>query len=275
MWEQTLLVFSTDNGGPIYYNGSGGGNNYPLKGGKLSNWEGGIRGNAFVSGGWLPPAVRGTKYDGLIALWDWYATFASLAGVDPTDFRAARAQLPPIDSIDMSAVLLGTAVHPPRLELPIATEPRASNISTAPLCATYAATPYYDDAIAPPGDAGRCTTVSGLIVDERSKSGGLWKLLTGEVDEAVYTGPHWPNVSTSMAGWYKQQCADGCLYDLDDDPLETTDLAADSVDTVARLHAKLSAYEASAFNPHRGSSDPKSCETAVQQYGGFWGPWER
>jgi hypothetical protein len=73
----------------------------------------------------------------------------------------------------MSAVLLGTAVHPPRLELPIATEPRASNISTAPLCATYAATPYYDDAIAPPGDAGRCTTVSGLIVDERSKGGGL------------------------------------------------------------------------------------------------------
>lgn len=62
MWDNLLFVFSTDNGGPIYYNGSAGANNYPLRGGKMNNFEGGIRGNAFVSGGFLPPSVRGTKY---------------------------------------------------------------------------------------------------------------------------------------------------------------------------------------------------------------------
>jgi len=31
MWENTVIVFSTDNGGPIYNNGSAGANNYPLK----------------------------------------------------------------------------------------------------------------------------------------------------------------------------------------------------------------------------------------------------
>ena len=44
----------------------------------MSNWDGGIRGNAFVSGGFLPPAVRGTKFEGLVAVWDWYSTFCAV-----------------------------------------------------------------------------------------------------------------------------------------------------------------------------------------------------
>merc|ERR1719408_963756 len=95
LWDNTLVVLHADNGGPIYNSGTAGANNYPLKGGKMSNWEGGIRVNAFVSGGFLPEKVRGTKNDGLMAGWDWYATFAGLAGVDPTDYRAQKAGLPP------------------------------------------------------------------------------------------------------------------------------------------------------------------------------------
>ena len=40
----------------------------------MSNWEGGIRGNSWVSGGFLPAAVRGTKYEGLACAWDWCKT---------------------------------------------------------------------------------------------------------------------------------------------------------------------------------------------------------
>jgi hypothetical protein len=36
MWEQTLIVFSGDNGGWMSANGTAGGNNYPLAGGKYS-----------------------------------------------------------------------------------------------------------------------------------------------------------------------------------------------------------------------------------------------
>ena len=46
-------------------------NNWPLKGGKLSNWEGGTRVNAFVSGGFLPAARRGTVEPGFTAIEDW------------------------------------------------------------------------------------------------------------------------------------------------------------------------------------------------------------
>ena len=70
MWENTLLVFSSDNGGPAYWSltpsfphGSGA-NNWPLKGSKTSNWEGGTRVAAFASGGVIPAAMRGKKLDG-------------------------------------------------------------------------------------------------------------------------------------------------------------------------------------------------------------------
>lgn len=51
-------------------------NSYPLRGGYYTNWEGGVRANAFVNGGFLPAAVRGTKLDGehsYVSIADWYA----------------------------------------------------------------------------------------------------------------------------------------------------------------------------------------------------------
>ena len=72
MWESTIMVLFGDNGGWMSSNGTAGGNNYPLKGGKYNNWEGGIRVNAFVAGGFLHASLRGTTYAGLVAGWDWY-----------------------------------------------------------------------------------------------------------------------------------------------------------------------------------------------------------
>ena len=77
MWNSTLLVFSSDNGGPVYlsddFSGAlaGAANNWPLRGGKISNWEGGVRVNAFASGGFIPPTRRGSLEPGLTAIEDW------------------------------------------------------------------------------------------------------------------------------------------------------------------------------------------------------------
>ena len=89
----------------------------------MGNWEGGIRVNSWVSGGFLPEKVRGTKYEGLACGWDWYGTFSELAGIDPTDWRAAAAELPPVDSHSLVPVLMGTGPST-RTEIPIGTEPR-------------------------------------------------------------------------------------------------------------------------------------------------------
>ena len=82
MWDDMIVVLMSDNGGWVSANGTAGGNNFPLKGGKYNNWEGGIRVNAFVSGGFLPASQRGTKYEGLVAGWDWYATFCAFGGTN-------------------------------------------------------------------------------------------------------------------------------------------------------------------------------------------------
>ena len=325
MWEQTLLVFTTDNGGPIYAAGAAGANNYPLKGGKMNNWEGGIRGNSFVSGGFIPTHMRGHKYDGLVTAWDWYHTFCRFAGVDPTDHRAAAADLPPLDSFDHSGLILGTNLTSPRTELPIGTEPRASNVSTAPSCGSYYASPLYEDTsidgdefaplpsdgehnIAPllhtnthivcmppircialtptkahaptadlttcAPDLGNCTTVSGLIVDERGSGGTLWKILTGDVQQDLFTGPHYPNITTNEhSNEFVGHCGNGCLFDLVADPQERHDLAATHPDKLKVMQKKLSEYESTAFNPHRGGINPQACDVAFNKYHGFWGPF--
>ena len=56
---------------PLYLPGCA--NNYPLKGGKYSDWEGGVRTASFLSGGYVPAARRGATYSGLVSVADWYA----------------------------------------------------------------------------------------------------------------------------------------------------------------------------------------------------------
>lgn len=116
MWNNTLMVFTADNGGPINIYESGA-NNYPLRGGKYGFFEGGIRATAFVSGGYLPAAVRGTSTRELMHIADWYSTFSLLAGVDPFDTLAAENNLPPIDSLDLWPLISGKNKTSPRTEV--------------------------------------------------------------------------------------------------------------------------------------------------------------
>ena len=117
------------NGGPVYFNGAGGANNWPLKGGKMGNWDGGIRVNAWVrlprgspvvplslsqgarhqvSGGFLPPKVRGEAVFGIDARQPGMLTAVLvrspvvLARRTVLDTKAARLSPGVIDVIELS-----------------------------------------------------------------------------------------------------------------------------------------------------------------------------
>ena len=121
------LFLPGDNGGPVYwtetpaYPHGGSANNWPLKGGKSSTLEGGVRVSAFASGGLIPPAMRGKVFSDpsqIIHVCDWYHTFANLAGVDYLD---APANLPDnTDSLDVWPLLSGKVKISPRTETVIA-----------------------------------------------------------------------------------------------------------------------------------------------------------
>ena len=102
----------------------------------------------------------------------------------------------------------------------------------------------------------------------------MWKLLTGDVEQDMFTGPHYPNRTTDeISSNFVGHCAGGCLFELEADPQERHDLAASMPDKVAELYAMVVAHEATAFNPIRGKQDPQSCTTALGEYKGFWGPF--
>ena len=130
MWDDTLLIFSSDNGGPSHayldtetrtetHDSRFEESNYPLNGFKGTHWDGGFRVTAFVSGGMLPVAMRGRSTDALIAIADWYATLCGLAGGTSctTDESATAEGLPDVDSIDQWPVLSGATSRPVRTTL--------------------------------------------------------------------------------------------------------------------------------------------------------------
>jgi arylsulfatase A-like enzyme len=72
MLENTLIVFSSDNGGPPP------GNNAPLRDFKGTIYEGGTRAAAFAC--WPGQIPAGKKISGAMHMIDWYPTLVTLAG---------------------------------------------------------------------------------------------------------------------------------------------------------------------------------------------------
>ncbi|CAE8612166.1 unnamed protein product [Polarella glacialis] len=84
MWNNTLIFATSENGGMTQWSDiwpASASSNWPLRGGKTTVFEGGVRAMAFVSGGALPPAARGTQRSTLMHAVDILPTLASFAGV--------------------------------------------------------------------------------------------------------------------------------------------------------------------------------------------------
>jgi len=72
MYDNTIILVASDNGGKLC--DQSGGSNYPFRGEKGSQWEGGIHVNGFIHSPLLPEAVRNTTHDHLFHVSDWVPT---------------------------------------------------------------------------------------------------------------------------------------------------------------------------------------------------------
>ena len=252
MWENTLVIHTTDNGGPAGEASSGhSGNNWPLRGGKTNSFDGGIRGAAFLAGGFLPTTLHGTTLTGLMHGCDWYATVAGLAGVPAADPNPYDASIPPIDSLDMWPFITGAVSKSPRTEIVFSSE----------------------------SDSG------GMITEELSlKSDGtttrkLWKLLTGVSSYGFWQGPRYPNATTDHSTEKEVDCGGGCLFEVEGDPSEYVNLANTKKAKLTELQKLWNTRIATAWptsndtNNWNVGTDPTACTKYTESHHGFIGPY--
>jgi len=127
VWDDTIIWLTTDNGGMTNFRPTfpaSASSNWPLRAGKATVFEGGIRGVSFIVGGAnvFPAAAIGTTIHGLTDAIDVFPTLAGLAGakvspvVDGIDIWPAITHGSPVArrelavNVDKSFVKLGLSV---------------------------------------------------------------------------------------------------------------------------------------------------------------------
>ncbi|XP_067209079.1 arylsulfatase B-like isoform X2 [Linepithema humile] len=92
MLRDSIIVFSSDNGGPAAGFNLNAASNWPLRGVKNTLWEGGVRGAGLI---WSPRLVRpGRVSRQMIHITDWLPTLLTAAGGDPSNLTS-------IDGMDL------------------------------------------------------------------------------------------------------------------------------------------------------------------------------
>eukprot|EP00939_MAST-03C_sp_MAST-3C-sp1_P003416 g3416.t1 len=250
MWENSLVVWTTDNGSPVFVGGS----NHPLRGGKGSNWEGGTRVPAFVTGGYLPESQRGQTHDGLMHISDWHTTIVSLAGLDPRSGEPSANS--PLDGIDAWPWISGRQPDSERDEI-VYDHHMFDNASADCL-----------------NVSGRC--LRGAIM--RTSDG--MKLIVGPEAQNDWFGWFSPNVTNPINGSSPSvkntACAvpNPCLFNVTEDMTEHEDLAETYPEIVAELLDRFKALGDTYHPPQKNPLvDLGGYCKAVELNGGFVGPW--
>jgi arylsulfatase A-like enzyme len=102
--NNSILIVTSDNGGSTWFGGS----NVPLRSGKNTPFEGGVKVPGFVVD-YTPQDIylgaKGRSYNGLMHISDWFPTLYSIAGGNP-------ASIPGLDGKDHSAAIRDGSASP-------------------------------------------------------------------------------------------------------------------------------------------------------------------
>jgi arylsulfatase B len=241
MWANSFMMWLSDNGGP--HADSRGHNNWPLRGGKGTFYEGGMRVAAFAAGGAMAPSLKGGRIIHPLHVADVFPTFCRMAGLsevvcrdDPTD-----TSVPSVDGVSLADTFLADAAVPAR-----PTE-----------------------------------IVLGARFRQRAilDSDGEHKYVRVSADiQGFWTGPEWPEDGGGgkIAETAAQKCDSGCLFNVRTDPEELVDLSGTPAG-LARFNAlrdRLAILSQGTFQTD-SSNGYDTCETLSEFAGnnqGFIGP---
>lgn len=279
MWNNSVLVFASDNGGDTFAS-----SNYPLRGRKRSFFEGGVRTPAFLASPLLPLNRRGRSETTIIHISDWYTTFLFLAKTDAGDSGPGRFAVdgrnlwPYLSSSSSTTAAVGA---PPPAFAHNNTIVLGFNYSS--MCSSYSTvTPA--EHCRPDG----YTSGSGALIEAATG----FKLIVGSQnvagDTMQWDPPNYPCNKTAEG----PDCDPFCLYNVLDDPSERHELSKSThaagtgggknKDAVAALARLLQVYKDIGIeqqNPDdvRWNEQGKPWDPLALSYaremGGYWRPW--
>ncbi|ETO10084.1 hypothetical protein RFI_27294 [Reticulomyxa filosa] len=244
LWDNTLVIFSTDNGGPQ----SSQRNNYPLRGSKATLWEGGVRGDGFVTGGVLNPSRRGQVSNELMHVTDWLPTLCEWVGVAPTN--------PEILDGQSQYEMIQYGKPSPRIEI-------LHNIDPVDCEEIICGGLRYQ----------QWKFVIGTEVMSTSVDDSGWVPLSdaNETHPTVQCNGKQPvfNASSELCPFNGK----GCLFDIINDPCEYKDLSLEYPDIYDFMLQRLILYNRSMVTPLflLYPSQPDQANPAL--FGNFWSPW--
>ncbi|XP_077560799.1 arylsulfatase I-like [Haemaphysalis longicornis] len=265
MLEESIIVFSSDNGavpGGYWVNF---GSNWPLRGMKGTLWEGGIRGAAFI---WSPLMQRSHIVSSqLMHITDWLPTLYSAAGGDIKD-------LGHLDGFDMWQALSAGA-NSPRTEI-------LHNIDSQEGTASFLYANFkvvvgssqatWDGRYQIPGGSRPYRDLDVLL--QQSQAASVLGRFYGEEASLVCSDGFWRRNATVYCGrdqktnFFPGQ--EHYLFDIAEDPCELRNIANVRPDLLSFMLNKLKEYNETAVAPVDDSFDPRGFP---ENNGGLWGPW--
>jgi len=273
--EDTLIFLSADNGGPLGATGDGTmASNFPLRGGKHTLFEGGVRAEALAWGPrWLGAPGGNATWGGLAHVADVGLTILDAAGVAPLPPKPGRE----VHGVSFWGPLTaGAPSARPYVVLNIDNTPwdgaalaAAAGEAAPPLSGAQAAlvaasgwklllgspatpaTDYWSDENgekgAPPSAVGAAAAAAAVVP---AAAGGV-----------AAGAPLWPLANMTPT-----------LYNISADPRETTNVAGAHPDVVAQLLQELAAWAARAVPVVENRTvDPAS--DPGKYFNGSWTPW--
>lgn len=231
------------------------GSNGDLRGGKGSNWEGGVRERAIFSGGLIPAPRRGVtipRAKGAFHVADVHATFLARAGLSLVDPNP-RAPTP-VDGLDVYDWILGNTDLSPRTEAGMPLDHLNYN-------ATLGITGAFIK-----GDL-------KLIVGVPPQADNVYA--SSGVEQATwYGGPPLffsPNASMPSPPLGQTACWNtvppfACLFNLTDDPTEHVDIATTRPDLLSPMMAEFLALNDTYHPPLIVPADERAglCRVALE-----------
>ena len=237
--DNTIIVFTTDNGGPANGFDFNYASNFPLRGVKAHLWEGGVRGVGFVNSKLIKEPGRVSKE--LFHITDWLPTFYELAG--------GNSSLLQVDGYSVWNSLSNNKPSPREdvlLNIDPVSKASALRVGKYKVIRGEKKDKWSGWLVPPEADPLASEQVHPVIRDATVNCGPVPKNAT-------------------------QDCLRPCLFDIIEDPCEYKDLSQVLPEVLTSLLSQLDKHSDSMVKPRNKflpdfRADPKL-------HGGSWEPW--